>query len=735
MWPWGHDFMFTNAHTMFDKMDRVITYINNNPSKYNVNVRYGTPAEYFDIIHEKQIAFPVLQQDFLPYGPTVINWWNGYYTSRPLLKARCRQLDSIQRTAEIIYTTGRSSSQSFQLAPQEWQELFTELENVRKVQGIMQHHDAITGTMREHVLLDYYNMIIDASSSCGKIIEKVMPLLLPYDSDNMLLEDLEDILFVTPGSVVDIPKSLEHPKFIVLHNSLPWSRTEMYSITVKSPSVKVYDISRKEFIPSSILPPLPSYLSGMESQETGYRLYFEAKVPSVGLSVYILYYTPTRIFDDLEIIGNTNNVPIIKAPLTEQIYLKSKIIHSSKQEHYIENDEIRIDLDDFGNLKSCTQKTSGDTIELKKDYHIYKSDPAWDNHYTFKALDDGTIVRSNEADTSFLIIRTPLVQEVYQTIDKRISQRITLFKNQNQIQFTDYIGPPDTGINYIARYSSSIRSDGNFYTDDSGLEIVQRTYNSSDIYSGNFYPMIYSSFIREDEYQQNNQFSQISYVSDRTHGITSVHEGTFDIMLHRNSLQSYGNGEKMDDKNTVEIVSWLLVTKNDNYQRQQIAMRRNFPLTTSFSHITKAQADFLKPSASFLSKDFPPDIFLMNFDYNDKTSNDIVFRVNNLRQKKVYDLADQSTQASFYELYQELSLNNIFSKNKITNIEERTLTLNQKVDECKRHHWHDITETIHDFKSGDILFDETGPITSKNLVSLPPLGIRSFFMNLEKKSN
>lgn len=546
MWPWGHDFMFTDAHKMFDSMDRVIQHINGNPSKYNVNVRYGTPQEYFDILHQKEIAFPVLQQDFLPYGPTVINWWNGYYTSRPLLKARCRHLDHIQRTAEFVYTMARSTCYH-EKTSKEWQELFEKLEFIRKIQGIMQHHDAITGTMREHVLNDYYNMIIEASTTCGFIIESVLPLLI---SSNLEIDLPEDILFVTQETVVDIPKSIESPRYLILSNSLPWSRTEIYSFMIKSPFVKVYDVSKKQFITSSILPPLPSYFHGRESQDTGYRLYFESTTPPLGSSVYILYYLPSRSFEGLSIIGNPKS--IIKAPITEQLYPNCKMIPLHPSENYIENDEIKVELDNQGNILKVVQKlnvpylftngTSSNEIsmDLEKNFWVYKSDPAWDNHYTFKALDDGKLIQS-DSFSSYFIIKTPLVQEIYQTVNQKISQRVTLFKNQNQIQFSDYLGPPDTGVNYIARFSSSVRSDGYFYTDDSGLEIIQRSYNSSDIYSGNYYPMIYSSFIREERATFKNYFSQISFVSDRTHGITSVHPGTFDIMLHRNSLQSYGN--------------------------------------------------------------------------------------------------------------------------------------------------------------------------------------------------
>lgn len=191
----------------------------------------------------------------------------------------------------------------------------------------------------------------------------------------------------------------------------------------------------------------------------------------------------------------------------------------------------------------------------------------------------------------------------------------------------------------------------------------------------------------------------------------------------------------MDDRNAVEIVSWLLVTRQDNYNRQQIAMKKNFPLTSCFSS-GSGNKEELKSSFSFLSKEFPPDIFLMNLDYYQSKSEKITFRVNNLRQKKVFEFFDEpQLQQGFFpysELYQELSLHNLFSKDiQLSAVEERSLSLNRKVEDCKRHHWHELSESMHDFKTGDTLFEQTGPVTNK-VVPLPPLSIRSFFIMLTK---
>ncbi len=47
--------------------------------------------------------------DHLPYQAGPVNWWSGYFTSRPALKRSCRALDAIIRAANTALILARAS--------------------------------------------------------------------------------------------------------------------------------------------------------------------------------------------------------------------------------------------------------------------------------------------------------------------------------------------------------------------------------------------------------------------------------------------------------------------------------------------------------------------------------------------------------------------------------------------------------------------------------------------------
>lgn len=87
--------------------------------------------------------------DFIPYAHKLNTYWTGFFTSRPSLKLRVREGSNLlQIVKQLSVLIGPAYKVSM-----------SKIRPLQKAMGILQHHDAITGTCRQHVADDYMNML------------------------------------------------------------------------------------------------------------------------------------------------------------------------------------------------------------------------------------------------------------------------------------------------------------------------------------------------------------------------------------------------------------------------------------------------------------------------------------------------------------------------------------------------------------------------------------------------
>ncbi|VDP98943.1 unnamed protein product [Trichobilharzia regenti] len=202
--PLGDDFRYISKHEwnlQLENYNQLIQYINSN-SNYRMKIRFATISDYFTVLSERvneahsslPAFFPSLSGDFFTYADRQHDYWSGYYNSRPYQKA-LSPLNS-ERTAEILYTYARQSvgrkQNIVQLLPL-ISSLYENLTTVRRNLGLFQHHDAITGTAKPEVVLDYSNKLLKAVGAVRKVITLSSVYLLSLSS-KLLNEEMSNRL-------------------------------------------------------------------------------------------------------------------------------------------------------------------------------------------------------------------------------------------------------------------------------------------------------------------------------------------------------------------------------------------------------------------------------------------------------------------------------------------------------------------------------------------------------------
>ncbi|KAH9487621.1 Lysosomal alpha-mannosidase [Bulinus truncatus] len=142
--PVGSDFAFINA------------------KHKDVHLLYSTPSCYAHSVNQEQLTLDTKRDDFLPYSIPPAAFWTGFYTTRGGFKKHIKQAGQIlQSCKQLSIFTDLNDS-------------YDEVNILRDALGVMQHHDAITGTLRHHVLLDYNRILSNATTSYGQGLQKTL---------------------------------------------------------------------------------------------------------------------------------------------------------------------------------------------------------------------------------------------------------------------------------------------------------------------------------------------------------------------------------------------------------------------------------------------------------------------------------------------------------------------------------------------------------------------------------
>ncbi|KAG0549849.1 hypothetical protein BDA96_01G289800 [Sorghum bicolor] len=521
MWTMGDDFSYQYAESWFRNMDKLIYHVNKDG---RVHALYSTPSIYTDAKHLSNESWPVKYDDYFPYADSKNSYWTGYYTSRPTFKRYVRVQSGYYLAArQIEFLVGRSSLGLFT----------TSLEDPM---GIAQHHDAVSGTAKQHTTDDYSKRLALGASKVEKGVNIALTCLLSSNGTCVpsVLKFIQcPLLNISYCPSTEETVSAAKNLVVVVYNPLGMERSDFIRVPVNDENLVVKS-SDGTIVDSQLVEVdnvtrnlrkvyVKAYLGITTTKPPMYWLVFQASVPPMGWNSYYISRS----------IGynSTGYVATMVSPRNDMVEVgpgSLKLSFSSAS----------------GQLKRIFNSVSGVDLPIQQNFFWYSSnegdivDSQESGAYIFRP--NGTTPIAVSSSVLLSVIHGPLVHEVHQQFGPWIYQITRLYKNKEHAEVEYTIGPipidDDVGKEIITRLTTDMVTNSTFYTDSNGRDFLKRVRNYREDWdlevtepvAGNYYPVNLGTYVADGKYE-------LSVLVDRAVGASSIQDGQLEIMLHRSA--------------------------------------------------------------------------------------------------------------------------------------------------------------------------------------------------------
>ncbi|KAK0401146.1 hypothetical protein QR680_015614 [Steinernema hermaphroditum] len=523
----GDDFQYTNANTWYSNLDKLIKYVNEKANK-TVKVFYSTPSCYVDAVMNSGVHFETKTDDLFPYATGEHSFWTGYFTSRPTFKRYIRESHAYLQLLKKL--------DAFAF-PQQGAD--GTLSKLSRATSLVEHHDAITGTARQTVTDDYSKQLSIGRHQGTERLDAIVDKLTTKGSSTTSHLPTQKVCLINETTCDVSQKSADFTVTIYNAYTQPMSRVVRAPLYEKG--AKVYNQHgveiHSEVVKSFLTNQLP--LAG----RAPYELQFAATIQPLG---FVTYFVKS---------GQNSYKQKLQA---DHKSATRRWKNLEAQETTASNGAIELTFDSNGFLKSYTDTASKMTKPLKQEYLFYHGmgdgmgQPT--GAYVFRPNGTEPIAVSQTA--TLKIVKTEMMIEIRQIFSSWVSQVIRMEANKKLIEFQWTVGPiPKEKINPIAkevitRFTTDINSNGVFYTDSNGRQMMKRTryfaadytYENTEPISANYYPITSMIYIED-------KASQLTIFTDRSQGGSSLKDRQVELMVHRRAFHddNFGVAEPLDE--------------------------------------------------------------------------------------------------------------------------------------------------------------------------------------------
>lgn len=687
----GSDFQYENANMWFKNLDKLIQLVNMQQANGSrVHVLYSTPACYLWELNKANLTWPVKEDDFFPYADGPHMFWTGYFSSRPALKRYerlsynflqvCNQLEALVGPVANVGPYGYGDSA-----------------HLNEAMAVLQHHDAVSGTSKQHVADDYARQLAAGWGPCEVLLSNALA---------KLSGSKESFSFCHFLNISVCPLSQTSAHFqVTIYNPLGRKVDWMVRLPVSEGLFLVKDPSNKTVLSKVV--ELPS--------SDNPELLFPASVPALGFSIYSVMRMPVWR-------------PQARPPKPWPQKFGPSVLS-------IKNEYLQATFHpDTGFLRAIEVLDRKLVLPVSQAFFWYnastgdkQSDQA-SGAYIFRPSRAKPFPVSHWAQTH--LVKTALVQEVHQKFSAWCSQVVRLYPGQRHLELEWTVGPIPVGDKWgkeiISRFDTPLKTLGSFYTDSNGREVLKRRrdyrpsweLNQTEPVAGNYYPVNSRIYITDGK-------TQLTVLTDRSQGGSSLRDGSLELMVHRRLLKDDGRG----------VGEPLLESKSGVWVRGRHLVLLDTARDAAAGHRLLAEKELLAPQVvlapgggpsyhfgaapstqfSGLSRELPPSVRLLTLArWGPET---LLLRLEHqfaLGEDSRHNLSSPVT----------LDIRDLFSTFTITRLQETTLAANQLRASASRLKW-----TL-----------ETGPTSHPTVprldpasITLQPMEIRTFVASVQWK--
>jgi len=134
-------------------------HVNSGRQESKINLIYSTPSCYLKEVNRAGLSLEVKRDDFFPYASSKHSFWTGYFTSRPALKFFIHQTNNFLQACKHFAANRESNERTLE-----------KVFDLAEPMAVAQHHDAVSGTAKQHVTFDYALRLSHGIKSCEEVI-------------------------------------------------------------------------------------------------------------------------------------------------------------------------------------------------------------------------------------------------------------------------------------------------------------------------------------------------------------------------------------------------------------------------------------------------------------------------------------------------------------------------------------------------------------------------------------